>query len=59
MIASFCVGRLDDHTVGISARSLGDVNVQVVMEQLNALSLIVKENLQKEIKENYRFIFTL
>lgn len=35
MIASFCVGRLDDHTVGISARSLGDVNVQVVMEQLN------------------------
>lgn len=32
--AAFCIGRLDENTVGISARSLGDINVQVLMEQL-------------------------
>ena len=35
MAASFCIGYIGEETVGISARSLGDINVQVVMEQLN------------------------
>ncbi len=33
--ASFVVGRRGENIVGISARSLGDVNVQVIMEKLN------------------------
>ena len=33
--ASFVVGRREENVVGISARSLGDVNVQVIMEKLN------------------------
>lgn len=33
--ASFTIGRIDDHTVGISARALGDsINVQTIMEQM-------------------------
>lgn len=32
--ASFVVGRRSDSTVGISARSLGEVNVQLIMEKL-------------------------
>lgn len=33
--ASFTIGRIDDNTCGISARSLGDtVNVQVIMESM-------------------------
>lgn len=32
--ASFVVGRRSDTTVGISARSLGEVNVQLIMEKL-------------------------
>lgn len=32
--ASFVISKKTDHTVGISARSLGEINVQVVMEQL-------------------------
>ena len=33
--ASFVVAKRSEDTVGISARSLGDVNVQVIMETLN------------------------
>ncbi len=33
--ASFVISRRADHFVGISARSLGDVNVQVIMESLD------------------------
>ncbi|MFF2754504.1 DHH family phosphoesterase [Psychrobacillus sp. NPDC058041] len=33
--ASFVVGRRSDTVIGISARSLGDVNVQLVMEKLS------------------------
>jgi c-di-AMP phosphodiesterase-like protein len=33
--ASFAVGRNDQHLTVISARSLGDVNVQVIMERFN------------------------
>lgn len=32
--ASFVVGHRDDGTVGISARSLGDINVQIITEKL-------------------------
>jgi c-di-AMP phosphodiesterase-like protein len=32
--ASFVISKKTDHTVGISARSLGEINVQVIMEQL-------------------------
>lgn len=31
---SFCIGKLDDDTVGISARSIGNVNVQEIMKKL-------------------------
>ena len=32
--AGFCIGRINDHQVAISARSLDEVNVQVIMERL-------------------------
>ncbi|SHE89410.1 c-di-AMP phosphodiesterase, consists of a GGDEF-like and DHH domains [Atopostipes suicloacalis DSM 15692] len=63
--ASFVIVRLDEETVGISARSLGKVNVQRVMEKMgggghltNAATQIkdltiteVKEQLKQAIKE--------
>ena len=33
--ASFVIGRLDNHNVGISARSLGNINVGKVLEKFN------------------------
>lgn len=33
--ASFVISKREDGKIGISARSLGDVNVQVIMEQMN------------------------
>lgn len=33
--ASFVIARRDEETVSISARSLGDINVQLIMEELN------------------------
>lgn len=35
VVASFVMAKRSDDTVGISARSLGDINVQVIMEMLN------------------------
>lgn len=35
IVASFVLAKRTDDTVGISARSLGDINVQVIMEMLN------------------------
>lgn len=32
--ASFCIGKIDEDEIGISARSLDEVNVQVIMEQM-------------------------
>lgn len=32
--ASFVISKKTDHTIGVSARSLGEINVQVVMENL-------------------------
>ncbi|WP_102273367.1 DHH family phosphoesterase [Cytobacillus massiliigabonensis] len=34
VIASFVISKRSEYTVGVSARSLGDVNVQVIMENL-------------------------
>ncbi len=34
VVASFVISRRNDSLVGVSARSLGDVNVQVIMEKL-------------------------
>src|SRR5690625_7926839 len=33
--ASFVICERDDDKIGISARSLGDVNVQIIMERMN------------------------
>ncbi|MGX1902490.1 DHH family phosphoesterase [Thermolongibacillus altinsuensis] len=35
VIASFVISKRNDQTIGISARSLGDVNVQIIMEKLD------------------------
>lgn len=32
--AGFCIGKINDHQVSISARSLDEVNVQIIMERL-------------------------
>lgn len=34
VVASFVISKRSEHTVGVSARSLGDINVQVIMESL-------------------------
>lgn len=51
--ASFVIGYLDDHFVGVSARSLGEVNVQVIMEKMqggghfnNAATQLKETNLE-------------
>ena len=33
--ASFCIGKINTNIIGISARSLGDINVQKIMEKLS------------------------
>ncbi|MFC4736238.1 DHH family phosphoesterase [Bacillus daqingensis] len=35
VIASFVISKMDDGRISISARSLGEVNVQVIMEKMN------------------------
>ncbi|MGP1909353.1 DHH family phosphoesterase [Metabacillus sp. JX24] len=35
VVASFVLARRNDQTIGISARSLGDINVQLIMEALD------------------------
>ena len=55
--ASFTIGKLDEETVGVSARSLGKINVEKIMEKLgggghksNAATQIKNKKLQ-EIKQ--------
>lgn len=58
--ASFVVARNDDHSVGISARSKGNTNVQIIMEKMNggghfSAAALQRENtsvseLEKELK---------
>lgn len=33
--ASFVIGKIDEETVGVSSRSFGEVNVQLIMEKMN------------------------
>lgn len=56
--ASFTIGRIDEHTCGISARSLGDsVNVQLIMEAMgggghfNSAALQRKDCTINDLKE--------
>lgn len=56
--ASFVVAKKDNGEVGISARSLGDINVQLIMERLgggghltNAASQIPDGNVQESIEQ--------
>jgi cyclic-di-AMP phosphodiesterase len=35
VVSSFVISKRDPDTIGISARSLGEVNVQIIMENLN------------------------
>lgn len=66
VIASFVLSRRNDEMIGISARSLGDVNVQVIMEslhggghltnaatQLTGLELDEAENQLKQAIDDY------
>lgn len=56
--ASFVIGKLDSEKIGISARSLGNINVQMIMERLgggghlaNAATQIEEQNIEK-VKED-------
>lgn len=55
--ASFALGKLDNETIGISARSLGDIDVSIIMKEMgggghssNAATQIKQKTL-KEIKQ--------
>ncbi len=54
--ASFTIGQLDDSQVGISARSSGKINVQVIMEEMSGGGHFTAAALQKAgtVKEVYR-----
>ena len=56
--ASFVIGRRDESNVGISARSLGNVNVQLIMENLgggghltNAATLLENTTIEEAIEQ--------
>ncbi|NNV07303.1 DHH family phosphoesterase [Geobacillus sp. C56-T2] len=61
VVASFVISRRADGTVGISARSLGDVNVQLIMERLGGgghltnaaaqLSDVTVEEAERQLRE--------
>ena len=60
--ATFTLGKLDNDTVGISARSLGDIDVSVIMKEMgggghhsNAATQI-KEKTLKEVKQELLMI---
>src|SRR5699024_3399101 len=48
--ASFAISERDDGKIGVSARSLGDVNVQVIMEKMNGGGHLTKAATQIEDK---------
>lgn len=60
IVASFVISKRDDNLIGISARSLGDVNVQLIMEILGGgghltnaatqLSEVTVEEAEKQLK---------
>ena len=56
--ATFAIGKISDDTIGISARSLGDIDVSVIMKKLgggghnsNAATQI-KDKTLKEVKQS-------
>lgn len=56
--ASFVIGRRDESNVGISARSLGNINVQLIMENLgggghltNAATLLENTTIEEAIEQ--------
>ena len=54
--ASFAISERDDGKIGISARSLGDVNVQVIMEKMNGgghLTNAATQIADKSVEEVY------
>ncbi|MGO4889041.1 DHH family phosphoesterase [Anaerobacillus sp. MEB173] len=66
VIASFVISKRKDGKIGISARSLGEVNVQVIMEalqggghlthaatQIKGISIVEAEDMLKEIIDDY------
>ena len=64
--ASFTIGKIDDETIGISARSLGDsINVQLIMEQMgggghfNSAASQIKNITIQEVKDQLTEILRL
>lgn len=55
--ASFTIGRLDDETIGVSAKSLGEYDVRSIMEKLNGgghtsnAAAQIKKSTIKEVKQ--------
>ena len=54
--ASFVIAKLDNHTVGLSARSNGQVNVQLIMENMGggghfSIAAVQKDKSVQEVKE--------
>lgn len=57
VVASFTIGKISDDTIGVSARSLGDIDVSVIMKQMgggghssNAATQLKNKSL-KEVKQ--------
>ena len=56
--ASYVIGKLDNSTIGISARSLGEIDVSLVMKELgggghmsNAATQIKDKTIKEVVKE--------
>ena len=65
MISAFVITKRSDNRIGISARSLGEINVQVIMEQLgggghlsNAATQL-EDTTIKETKERLRDVIVM
>lgn len=60
--ASFTIAQIDKDTIGISARSLGSINVQVILEEmgggghLNSAAVQIKDKTMDEIYEQLKAI---
>ncbi len=58
--AAFTIARMDDHTVAVSARSIHDINVQILMEMIgggghfNSAAAQIKDTSIREVYESLR-----
>ena len=58
--AAFTIARLDDHTIAVSARSLHDINVQILMEMIgggghfNSAAAQIKDTSIQEVVEQLK-----